>query len=563
MVIGPKVYALKHFFEQGDTFIHKRNVIQVTKISLLHYFAAVFNPMIMHRISFSIVLLFLGLFTNAQTSGFIDSVVQKSINMIPQAGVAVAVIKDGKVIHSKGYGIASKETGAKVDENTLFSIASNTKAFTTMALGLLVDQGKLNWNDKVVDYIPEFKMYDPYVTENFNIVDLVTHRSGLGLGAGDLMFIPSGGDYTIDDIIKSFQYHEPTSAFRTKYDYDNLLYMVAGEVIHRISGESWADYIQNHIMAPVGMKRSAAIYHNLKSKENIAEAHKVENGEVIQIEAYDENRAIGAAGGIYSSVADLSKWMLMHLNEGKLSNGDEFISAKSHNMMWTAHTNIGFNANPPKPYRTHFTAYGLGWKITDKNGYVEVSHTGGMPGMLSHVVMYPELDAGVVVLTNAAPGGYSFISVTREIIDELIGVDGRDWVQTMANYLERSNGYADSVVNEVWETVKKAKTKCIDLNNYVGTYKDDWFGEVEIKLIDEELWFEAKRSPKLKGKMQYYQGNTFAIAWEYRDMDCDAFASFFLDETSTAQRIEMKGISPNIDFSFDFHDLDLIRITAN
>ena len=180
--------------------------------------------------------------------------------------------------------------------------------------------------------------------------------------------------------------------------------------------------------------------------------------------------------------------------------------------------------------------------------------------MLSHVVMYPELDAGVVVLTNAAPGGYSFISVTREIIDELIGVDGRDWVQTMANYLERSNGYADSVVNEVWETVKKAKTKCIDLNNYVGTYKDDWFGEVEIKLIDGDLWFTAKRSPKLKGKMQYYQGNTFAIAWEYRDMDCDAFASFFLDETSTAQRIEMKGISPNIDFSFDFHDLDLIRV---
>ena len=281
------------------------------------------------------------------TEGFVDSIVQKSMDLIPQAGVAVAVIQDGKVVLSKGYGVASVETKAKVDENTLFSIASNSKAFTTMALGLLVDQGKLDWKDKVVDYIPEFKMYDPYVTENFNIQDLLTHRSGLGLGAGDLMFIPSGGDYTIDDIIKSFQYQTPVSAFRTKYDYDNLLYMVAGEVIHRISGESWANYVENHIMKPLNMSRSAGIYYNLKSKENIAEGHKVENDKVIQIEAYDENRAIGAAGGIYSSVADLSKWMLMHLEGGKLNDSTTFISAKNRSEMWKAHTNIYFNATPP------------------------------------------------------------------------------------------------------------------------------------------------------------------------------------------------------------------------
>jgi CubicO group peptidase (beta-lactamase class C family) len=493
-------------------------------------------------------------------AAFIDSIVERSMVQIPQAGVAVAVIKDGKVIHAKGYGLSSVETKAKVDENTLFSIASNTKAFTTMSLGLLVDQGKLNWTDKVVDYIPEFKMYDPYVTENFNIQDLLTHRSGLGLGAGDLMFIPAGGDYTIDDIIKSFQYQTPTSAFRTKYDYDNLLYMVAGEVIHRISGESWADFVQNHIMEPLHMDRSASIYYNLKSKDNIAEAHKVENGEVIQIEAYDENRAIGAAGGIYASVNDLSKWMLMHLNGGKMDDGTTFISAKSRSEMWKAHTNISFNATPPEPYRTHYNAYGLGWKLADKNGYTTVSHTGGMPGMLSQVLMIPELNAGVVVLTNAAPGGYSFISVTREIEDALIGVEGRDWVMTMKNYIERSGGHADSVVNAVWKTVKNAKTKHLIKDNYVGTYNDDWFGDVEVTLKDGELWFASKRSPKLTGKMSYYQANTFAIKWTYRDMDCDAFAIFSLDENGKAQSIEMKGISPNIDFSFDFQDLELKRV---
>ncbi|MCO4818532.1 MAG: serine hydrolase [Bacteroidetes bacterium] len=494
------------------------------------------------------------------TEGFVDSIVQKSMDLIPQAGVAVAVIQDGKVVLSKGYGVASVETKAKVDENTLFSIASNSKAFTTMALGLLVDQGKLDWKDKVVDYIPEFKMYDPYVTENFNIQDLLTHRSGLGLGAGDLMFIPSGGDYTIDDIIKSFQYQTPVSAFRTKYDYDNLLYMVAGEVIHRISGESWANYVENHIMKPLNMSRSAGIYYNLKSKENIAEGHKVENDKVIQIEAYDENRAIGAAGGIYSSVADLSKWMLMHLEGGKLNDSTTFISAKNRSEMWKAHTNIYFNATPPQPYRQHYEAYGLGWKLADKNGYTTVSHTGGMPGMLSQVLMIPELSAGVVVLTNAAPGGYSFISVTREIEDALIGVNGRDWVTIMKNYIERSGGHADSVVNAVWETVDKAKTKHLILEDFVGTYNDAWFGDVEVTLKDKELWFAAKRSPKLSGKMSYYQANTFAIRWTYRDMDCDAFAIFSLDENGKAQSIDMKGISPNIDFSFDFHDLNLERV---
>lgn len=481
------------------------------------------------------------------------------MSLMPQAGVAVAVIKGGKVIHEKGYGIASKNANTKVNEHTLFSIASNTKAFTTMGLGLLVDQGKLSWTDKVIDYIPEFKMYDDYVTANFNIQDLVTHRSGLGLGAGDLLFIPAGGDYTIDDIIKSFQYQKPTSAFRTKYDYDNLLYMVAGEIIVRISGMSWDKYVETQIMEPLKMTRSAAFYKNLKSKDNIAEAHKVEKGEVIQIEAYDENRGIGAAGGVYSSVHDLSKWMLMHLNGGKLDT-TTFISAKNHHEMWKAHTNISFNATPSEPYRSHYTAYGLGWKLTDKNGYTTISHTGGMPGMLSQVLMIPELNAGVVVLTNAAPGGYSFISITREIEDALIGVDGRDWVTTMKNYISQSDGYADSVVNQVWETVKNAKTKNLNLENFVGTYRDNWFGDVVIELKDGDLWFTAKRSPKLTGKMSFYQANTFAIKWTYRDMDCDAFAMFNLDENGKAQTIKMKGISPNIDFSFDFHDLDLYRV---
>jgi CubicO group peptidase (beta-lactamase class C family) len=189
----------------------------------------------------------------------IDSLVNKAMTISPSAGVAVVVVKDDKIVHMKGYGVTSINTNEKVDKNTLFAIASNSKAFTTAALAMLVDQGKLGWNDKVVKHIPEFKMYDPYVTENFNIQDLLTHRSGLGLGAGDLLFFPDGSDFGIEDVLNSFQYQKPVSAFRTQYDYDNLLYVAAGEVVARVSGMSWTEFVETQIMKPLGMENSAGL----------------------------------------------------------------------------------------------------------------------------------------------------------------------------------------------------------------------------------------------------------------------------------------------------------------
>ena len=207
-----------------------------------------------HLLLFSSTLL-----GQALRSSQIDSLVQASMGLRPQAGVAIAVVKDGKVVHLKGYGVRSINSGEKVDEHTLFAIASNSKAFTTTALAMLVEEGKITWQDKVVDHIPEFTMYDPYVKENFNIQDLVTHRSGLGLGAGDLMFFPDGSNFSIKDVLKSFQHQMPVSAFRTKYDYDNLLYVVAGELIARVSGMSWAEFVESKIMRPLGMSRSVGV----------------------------------------------------------------------------------------------------------------------------------------------------------------------------------------------------------------------------------------------------------------------------------------------------------------
>lgn len=498
------------------------------------------------------------------STAFIDSIAAVSLDRFPQAGFAIGVIQDGEVTHLKGYGVASKNTNTPVDENTLFAIASNSKAFTATALGMLADQGKLSWTDKVIDHIPEFRMYDPWVTANFTILDLLTHRSGLGLGAGDLMFFPDGADFTVNDVIASFQYQTPVSDFRTKYDYDNLLFVVAGEVVKRVSGKNWDQFVEEEMMASLGMVNSAGIFQNVSGTKNIAYPHKTENGNVTEFETYTKSDgSLGAAGGIYSSVADMSKWVMMHLNQGVYGEGlqDTLISKNNHRELWKIHTNINYNPFGGGVYNNHYRGYGLGFFLEDQNGYTVVNHSGGLPGMLSMVTMIPELKSGIIVLTNSAPGGLGLVTLTNEIKDELIGTAGIDWMAWAEERLQSTSSEAEAVVNAVWEQVENSKNTPLEHSKFTGTYKDPWFGEVVIFEKEGRLWFRSVRSPKLTGELKYYQGNTFAIAWEYRDMDCDAFATFQLDENGKGTSIAMKGISPAIDFSFDFQDLDLKKVS--
>ena len=491
----------------------------------------------------------------------IDALVDRVMETTPSVGIAIAVVKDGALIHSKGYGIRSLENKEKVDKNTLFAIASNSKAFTAAALSILVDEGKVKWEDKVVEHIPEFKMYNDYVTANFTIVDLLTHRSGLGLGAGDLLIFPDGADFTIEDVLNSFQYQKPVSAFRTEFDYDNLLYIVAGEVIARASGMSWVDFVQSRIFQPLGMDNSVATNSRLQENANLAMPHDSEGEKIKQLPIYD-SELVAAAGGIYASVDDLSKWMLMQLNRGKYGNdlGSEMFSGRQQNEMWKAHTNMGFTTTPNPRTQTHFAAYGLGWGIKDVQGKIIISHTGGLPGMLSQTILVPELNLGIVILTNSLPGGLAYNSIPQMILDSYLEMEEKDWIKEMADRALDRGEESDSVTSAVWKVVDKKKASGIDLDDYTGTYKDNWFGEVEVVLKDGKLWFVSKRSPKLKGEMYFYKATTFAVKWEYDDMNADAFAIFGLNEEGKGKSISMKGISPNIDFSFDFQDLDLQRV---
>ncbi|WP_309641927.1 serine hydrolase [Flavobacterium sp.] len=511
----------------------------------------------MKKIVFLSLTLAFSCITFAQiTPTQIDDLVARTLKTFDVPGIAVAVVKDGKIIHAKGYGVKSILTNAAVDENTLFGIASNSKAFTSAALAILVDEGKIKWDDKVTQYIPEFKMYNDYVTKEFTIRDLLTHRSGLGLGAGDLMIWPDGNNFTTQDIINNLQYLKPVSAFRTKYDYDNLLYIVAGEVIHRASGLSWCDFIENRIMKPLEMSHSAASFLRLKDTSNVIMPHVPTDGKLKAIARY-KNNVFDPAAGIYSSVNDLSKWVIMQLQNGQYGADKQtkIFSEKQHTEMWTAQTIMP--NKPVAPYFSHFKSYGLGWQLTEVKGSFQVSHTGGLDGIVTQVTMLPELNLGIIVLTNQQNGA-AFNAITNTIKDSYLGIKSDDYVTLYSQQRKEKEDNADKISDEVWATVAqntKDKIK-VDAKKYIGTYKDNWLGEIVLSEKKGKLYFQSSRSKQLAGEMFFYKDNTFAVKWNNRSFLADALVIFSSDNLN----IKMKPISPLTDFSYDFQDLDFVKV---
>ncbi|HWW41630.1 serine hydrolase [Pedobacter sp.] len=508
-------------------------------------------------------LLLFNFAVNAQlSSSQVDSLVQKTLVTFDVPGIAVAIVKDGKVIHSKGYGVRSLNTKEPVNENTFFGIASNSKAFTAAGLGILVDEGKLKWDDKVVDLIPGFKMYNPYVTQEFTVRDLLTHRSGLGLGAGDLMIFPDSNRVTKNELIHNLRYLKPVSAFRTKFDYDNLLYIVAGEVLAKVSGMSWEEFIETRIMRPLGMNYSAASYPRLKDKANSIDAHAPVDGK-LKVISKGFPEISNAAGGIWTNADELSKWVIMQMNGGKYgeSLAKKLFSSEVHEEMWSPQTIMPGGGN----YRNHFRSYGLGWFLSDENGYLEVEHTGGLSGIVSQVTLIPEMKLGIIVLTNQE-SGYAFTSITNSIKDSYFGIKKKDRIKSYKELEEQNEAEGKKVTEAVWDAIKlqqKKNSEKPDLSRYEGLFRDSWFGEVQIQQRDGKLWFQSLNSPKLGGEMLFYKGNTFVVKWVQRSMNADAFAIFSLDKDGKATRMKMEAISPLTDFSYDFQDLDFIKKDQN
>jgi CubicO group peptidase (beta-lactamase class C family) len=487
-----------------------------------------------------------------------DAVVARAMKTFEVPGVAVAVVKDGKVVLSKGYGVRKLGEKAPVDARTLFGIASNTKAFTATALGLLVEEGKIDWDGPVTRYLPWFQMWDPYVTREMTVRDLLVHRSGLGLGAGDLLLWPET-TYTRREIVSRLRFVRPATSFRSAYAYDNMLYIAAGEVIEAVSGKTWEDFVAERILKKAGMTSSRPRHSASIAGRNVAIPHAaLEKGPTPV--AIDENDHMNPAGGILSCADDMARWMLIHLNEGRLPNGTALFGEKTERQLTSLVTPIPIGDPSPElaAQRMNFSGYALGFRVNDYRGRRLVSHTGGLSGYVSKVVMVPELELGIAVLTNQE-SDEAYNSVIYAMLDQAMGVPAYDWAGAYLKARERAKARtADALAKAAAKRDAAAKPSLAPAD-YAGTYQDAWYGPIVITAegagAAAELVMSFAKTPGLVGDMEHWGRETFVVRWRDRELRADAYVTFVLDPDGAIVEARMKPFSPDTDFSYDFQDL--------
>jgi CubicO group peptidase (beta-lactamase class C family) len=484
----------------------------------------------------------------------LDAYVSSSMKTFEVPGMAVAIVKDGKILLTKGYGIRKLGESTPVDEFTMFAIGSNTKAFTTAALATLVDEGRISWDDPVYQRLPGFVMYDPYVSHEMTIRDLLTHRSGMGLGEGDLLFWPHS-TYTRNDIVHQLRYMKPASSFRSHYAYDNLLYMTAGQIIPAVTGTSWDDYIRQRIFAPLGMKHSNVSSKDFKPGDDYSAPHSRVDGK-LQVLPLEDLDNVGPAGSINSCAADLARWVQLQLNHGKFADRDGYLFTEGRSReLWSPQTILP-TGNPPPALaglKANFADYALGWALRDYHGRKLVGHTGGVGGFVSRVMLVPEENLGVVVLTNAEETG-AFDAILYHVLDYYFHLPATDWIAGFKAVKDAEEKDAAEVMKKA-EAGRAADSKpSLPLEKYAGVYHDDWYGPITIKLENGGLVMSFDHTPTMVGDLQPWQYNTFKAHWRLRTIE-DAFVTFSLRADGSIDGARMAAVSPLADFSFDYQDL--------
>lgn len=486
----------------------------------------------------------------------LDEVVERVRQRFEVPGIAVAVVKDGQVVLARGWGVRELGRPEPVQADTLFAIASNTKAFTATALNLLAEDGRLKMDDKVIDHLPSFRMSDPFVTGQMTLRDLLSHRSGLGLGAGDLLFWPAT-TYSNAEVVERLGRVPLKGGFRERYAYDNILYAVAQQVIEKVSGQSYRQFLQTRIFDRVGMRGTRYNADDLRAGDPAAVGHARFDARTLRPVAPMTWSNNAGAGGIYSSVADMARWMQVQLAHGTLADGSALFTASTQQQMWQMITPQSV-AEPAVPElaaaRPNFAGYAEGWSLSDYRGRRLVWHTGGWPGMVSRLTLVPEEQLGVVVLTNQEVGA-AFNAITMTVLDAYLGGEGHDWVEAYARAVEKGRDKAD----QAWAKHQAARARgskpSLALDDYAGQYRDRWYGDMRISRQAGALRMQFANTAQLAGTLEHWQHDTFLVRWDDRSLNADAFVTFALDPDGNVRDLRMQAASELTDFSFDFQDL--------
>ena len=515
--------------------------------------------MIRRRASLLALAVSLSLGAAAQQSGpaappDLDVYVAHVLQMFEVPGAALAIVKDGETVVAKGFGVRRLGDPTPVDAHTLFGIASNTKVFTATALGLLVEEGKLEWDAPVVRYLPAFAMFDPYVTRELTIRDLLVHRSGLGLGAGDLLWWPPS-TYDRKEIARRLRFIKPATSFRSAYAYDNVLYLVAAEVMTAVTGQSWEDFVSSRILAKVGMTASNVRHSMSAAGGNVAATHARVDGKVRAIAPFESDNT-NPAGGINSSADDMAKWLRVRLSDGVLADGSRLFSAETARELSTIVTPLPV-ADPPADMptlRTNFSGYALGLGVRDYRGHKLVTHDGGLPGYVSRVSTIPDVRVGVALLTNQESTP-ALGAIVYHILDHYLGAPPFDWAAAYQRASARSEAQMAEAERRAAAARDAGARPSLALEKYAGTYRDAWYGDVAVASERGRLVMRFTHTPSLVGDLDHWQHDTFIVRWRDRELRADAYITFALNPDGSIDQAKMRAVSPATDFSFDFQDL--------
>jgi CubicO group peptidase (beta-lactamase class C family) len=478
-------------------------------------------------------------------------------------GVAVAVVAPGRDPFMRGYGVRTLGRPDPVDVETQFAIASNTKAFLGACLALLVEERQIAWEDPVIRRLPEFQMYDPAVTQMMTVRDLLVHRSGLPLGAGDLMQFPQT-DHTAVDLMKALRHFKPARGFRAGYAYDNSLYVVAGLLLERVSGQSWERFVSERIFRPLGM--SGAVAHPSRvTSPNHASRHArlgppTRGFGALEVIPARESAMIGPAGGINVSVAEIVPWLQVQLARGALPGGGRLWSEAQAAEMWTPQTIVssGPGPTPEAPYQAVMQGYALGWGVVDYRGRRKLTHGGGLAGQITRTALLPDDGVGLVVYSNAEEE--DAVSALRyALLDHVLGAPRFDWLGAAKAAKAELEAKVKAVLGD-GDFKPPPGAPSLPLERYAGRYRDPWYGDVVVARAGSGLSIDFTHTPAFKGPLEAFGTDAFRTRFP-RGAGEDAVVTFAVQD-GRVTGVTMKALSPIADFSFDFHDLALVPMGA-
>ena len=475
-------------------------------------------------------------------------------------GASIAIVENGKQTLAKGYGVRRLGSPEPVDADTIMTIGSTTKAFTVADLALLVDQGRIRWDDKVIDHMPWFQMYDPWVTREMTIRDLLVHRSGLGLGQGDLLFVPRS-TLGRKEAIERLRYIKPKTSFRSAYAYDNILYMAAGQLIEEVTGETWEKFTRDHLLRPAGMMHSTSDDASFLATANRAQPHARINGAMRGLgdqEVLNERSRLAGnnlpAGGISASANDFSRWLIIQLGHGALPEGGRLFSEAAASEMWNPVVIIPTKprGGPLGPLQPMFSTYALGWDVQDYRGAKLVSHSGAVFGFLTIVALLPDKNVGFSIIINSEDGVF-VRGLMYELLDHYLGLPRTDWATLYQKSVQDQRARALAALQTAQAPPAKVGPT-LPLTGYAGDYADPWYGPLAIRYEGGKLRVDFKHTPGMTGTLEHYQYDSFRTVLDDRSIEAP-YLNFGIGPDGKVEHITLKAVSPLADFSYDYQDL--------